>query len=141
MPRQVLTLRTARSATAVLTLTGSLLAAAPAHASASTCTPWATYVPNGAGVGQNNLRAVAVTSRRNAWAVDDYVAASGPAARILHWTGGRWKPQHTPGPAGLQLYGVAAVSASNAWAVGSRAESEPVRGACVPARRGGDVGV
>jgi hypothetical protein len=118
MPRRVLTLRTVRSAAAVLTLTGSLLAAAPARVSAAACTPWTSYVPGGAGVGQNELRAVAVTSRQNAWAVDDFVATSGPAARILHWTGGTWKPQHTPGPAGLQLYGIAAVSASNAWAAG-----------------------
>ena len=118
MPRQLLALRVARSAAGALTLTGSLLLTAPASASLSACSPWATFLPAGAGVGANILKGVAVTSRQNAWATDNYAAPSKPEARILHWNGSGWKPQRTPGPAGMNLYGMAAVTASDAWAVG-----------------------
>ncbi len=43
-----------------------------------------------------------------------------PATRqIVHWNGTAWKRMPSPGPpAGPNLYGVAATSARNAWAVG-----------------------
>ncbi len=57
-----------------------------------------------------------------AWAVGDY--KHGPVLRTLieHWGGRRWKIQRSRNPAGGThnnlLYGVAATSATNAWAVG-----------------------
>jgi hypothetical protein len=109
--------RVVNSVAASLLVTGSLLVIGPASASAAGC-GWTTLRPAGAGVGQNVLQSVTVISPRNAWAVNDFVAATGPAARILHWNGSGWRAQHTPGPAGDQLYSVTATSASNAWAVG-----------------------
>ena len=37
---------------------------------------------------------------------------------IVRWNGTAWKKVPSPSPAGSTLYGVAATSASNAWAVG-----------------------
>jgi hypothetical protein len=82
--------------------------------------------PSGQGDG---LIAVAATSASSAWAV-----GSAGSSRILsttlieHWDGRTWK--HVPSPApqpgcggcqfpGDSLFGVAATSASNAWAVGT----------------------
>jgi len=68
------------------------------------------------------LTGVAATSGSNAWAVGfiDNVKTS-PQSLILHWNGTAWKqvPSPNPSTSGDFLYGVAATSASNAWAVGS----------------------
>ena len=67
------------------------------------------------------LDAVAATSARNAWAVGDSTnCGCGPGiSLILHWNGAAWTrvPSPTPG-GGTILRGVAATSATNAWAVG-----------------------
>ena len=44
---------------------------------------------------------------------------------ILHWNGAAWTQVPSPAPAGrsAELYGVAAVSAASAWAVGQAAAS------------------
>jgi hypothetical protein len=78
--------------------------------------------PSLRGVG---LDAVAATSASNAWAVGSYSNPNSPpyAPRTLveHWNGRRWAAQPSPsvGSQANELYGVAATSASNAWAVGS----------------------
>ena len=59
---------------------------------------------------------MAATSARSAWAVGS--TASGQTL-IVRWNGTAWKRIPSPSPAGSTLYGVAATSASNAWAVGS----------------------
>jgi hypothetical protein len=73
------------------------------------------------------LRGVAVVSARNAWAVGFIHppdgagprAASTHAALILHWNGTAWKQVPSPNPGGpVNLWGVAATSARDAWAVG-----------------------
>jgi hypothetical protein len=49
------------------------------------------------------------------------VGASTDGARtvILHWNGTSWQPVASPSPTGSNdLFGVAATSAGNAWAVG-----------------------
>jgi hypothetical protein len=72
------------------------------------------------------LRGVAAVSATDAWAVGD---APGPdplgdsQTLIAHWNGTRWKQVPSPNPeTGLYwndyLYGVAATSTTNAWAVG-----------------------
>src|SRR5262245_59206167 len=69
------------------------------------------------------LEAVAGTSGRNIWAVGEYSTSTGDKTLIAHWGGTRWRqvpsPNPASGPAGINvLYGVAALSASDAWAVG-----------------------
>jgi hypothetical protein len=78
--------------------------------------------PNPGGGSGSELNAVTATSAGNAWAVGD-TNFTGGAARtlILHWNGHAWKVQQSPNPGSRSnaLDGVSAVSASNAWAVGS----------------------
>jgi len=69
------------------------------------------------------LSAIAATSARDAWAVGSFTASSGPKTLIEHWNGTKWAQVPSPNPAGsvseIGLNGVAATSASNAWAVGT----------------------
>jgi hypothetical protein len=72
---------------------------------------------------ESDLYGVAATSASNAWAVGEvFTEGSGHPQRPLveRWNGTAWKRQHAPNPGGpfTQLYGVAATSATNAWAVG-----------------------
>jgi len=71
------------------------------------------------------LNGVAATSARSAWAVGDSTdCGCGPGlSLILRWNGTSWKkvPSPTPG-GGTTLFGVAAVSARRAWAVGLTGE-------------------
>ena len=68
------------------------------------------------------LLGVAATSASNAWAVGGY--SNSPLSGhektlILHWNGKTWKQVPSPSPAAISgLSGVAATSATNAWAVG-----------------------
>ena len=65
-----------------------------------------------------NLRALAAASTNDVWAVGDVDAVGGEHALIEHWDGSRWSV--TPNPAnGGSLSGVAAISPTDAWAVGS----------------------
>jgi hypothetical protein len=83
--------------------------------------------------GVSGLSGVAATSPRNAWAV----GSSFPSRRstrtetlIEHWNGKAWKVQVSPNRRGFylnQLSGVAASSATNAWAVGYSFGSSPTR--------------
>ena len=73
-----------------------------------------------------SLYSVAATSASDAWAVGRYVDPSHKASTlILHWNGSAWSQVPSPNPPnGVALYslvGVAATSASNAWAVGNDA--------------------
>lgn len=79
--------------------------------------------PGGPSEGDSNeLLGVAATSARNAWAVGSYSDGKAYKMLILHWNGRSWKqvPSHFPGclKAGDGLYGVAATSTHDAWAVG-----------------------
>ncbi len=63
---------------------------------------------------------MAVTPRGHAWAVGD--RGTRPVSLILHWNGTRWRQVPSPSPVrGSRLWGVAAASASSAWAVGCAA--------------------
>jgi hypothetical protein len=70
-----------------------------------------------------SLSGVSVTSRKNVWAVGTYRSSVAPFDRtlILHWNGKSWKQVPSPNPDsyGNWLYAVAAVSAADAWAVGT----------------------
>jgi hypothetical protein len=69
----------------------------------------------------NELFGVAATSPTDAWAVGDE-NGYGPYVLVEHWNGKVWRVQKSPKPGGSkngsQLTGVAATSATNAWAVG-----------------------
>jgi hypothetical protein len=69
------------------------------------------------------LYAVAATSARDAWAVGATVNVNGHDNTVIeHWDGTAWRLVPSPSPGGItgspQLYAVAAISASDAWAVG-----------------------
>src|SRR5438093_9952474 len=70
----------------------------------------------------DELLGVAVTSSRDAWAVGDYSNGAAQQTLIQHWNGNRWKRVASRNPGGSErdnvLSGVAATSASDAWAVG-----------------------
>jgi len=69
----------------------------------------------------NVLTGVAAISATNIWAVGFSRAATGPERTlIVHWNGASWKQVASPNPSSLgnSLSGVAATSATNAWAVG-----------------------
>jgi hypothetical protein len=77
----------------------------------------------------NRLSSVAATSASNVWAVGDYISNSpgDPDLTLVeHWNGTAWTQVPSPNPSGDNvLYGVAATSASNAWAVGFYSPSGP----------------
>jgi hypothetical protein len=88
-----------------------------------TGTTWKQVHSPNPGSAFNKLYGVAVVSSRRAWAVGDYSNSnSGTRARalILRWNGTAWKRVRSPNPGSAldNLTGVAATSASNAWAVG-----------------------
>jgi eukaryotic-like serine/threonine-protein kinase len=85
-------------------------------------TSW-QQVPSPSPGGSVSLSGVAITSGRNAWAVGVVGGGTSPAASlILHWNGATWQQVPFPSPSegkyGNALGGVAATSATNAWAVG-----------------------
>jgi hypothetical protein len=74
--------------------------------------------------GSGYLSGVAATSAGNAWTVGQVGPAPGsnsPAGPLVeHWNGRQWTVQRSqPLPGGGQFSAVAALSAANAWAVGS----------------------
>jgi hypothetical protein len=85
-------------------------------------TVWKQVATPNPGAATNELSGVRVRSTNAAWAVGD--TGNDPhllQTLILHWNGTRWTRVASPNPgtgAG-GLSGVAATSASNAWAVGS----------------------
>jgi hypothetical protein len=87
-------------------------------------TKWVQAVsPNPSGtVTEMDLAGAAATSASNAWAVGTYNTSTSTSQNIIieRWNGTAWKlvPSPDPGPEPF-LFGVAAASASDAWAVGS----------------------
>jgi hypothetical protein len=69
----------------------------------------------------NYLYGVDAVSANDVWAVGAYADSTGPAQTlVLHWDGTAWTvvPSPNRGTTDNKLYGVAAVSANDAWAVG-----------------------
>jgi hypothetical protein len=87
-------------------------------------TAWTQQTSPNPGSAFNTLYGVAATSATNAWAVGYYDNGGNTPDRTLieHWNGTVWKQVPSPNPGGSsgasQLFGVAAISATNAWAVG-----------------------
>ncbi len=76
-------------------------------------------------VSYGQLGGIAVISQCEAWAVGYWlVGAAGNAAVAQRWNGRAWRSVAVPipaGAAGSELYGVAAISAKDVWAVGEYA--------------------
>jgi hypothetical protein len=76
------------------------------------------------------LQGVAAVAPSSAWAVGRCATSTGTRALIEHWNGRRWSIQAIPNPRGArfsQFSAVAALSASDAWAVGSYVSSNQTR--------------
>ncbi len=106
-----------RALAASLMLAAALTVLGPGAASAATC-------GNGAGQpvqpgSSDILGGVAITSCR-VWAVGDYIVAGNVRTLVERWNGTAWTLVPSPSPASSYniLSGVAAASASDAWAVG-----------------------
>src|SRR5215472_2024050 len=101
---------------ALCALTPALTAAQPAAAS------WSVQPSPNVPHYSDYLAHVAATSASSAWAVGFSATGSTGTNRTLieHWDGQRWAVQPSPnvGSGRNDLTGVAATSASNAWAVG-----------------------
>jgi hypothetical protein len=108
------------SSTVVLIVCG-MLTVAPTGASAATCQNWATQpvTPSGGAA----LEAVTVVSKCSAWTVGLAIPGPNPSTLVERWNGTSWTIQTSVNPGGGAdaLYGVAATSAANAWAVGYQA--------------------
>jgi len=83
--------------------------------------------PSPSSISYNELHGVSAVSGSDAWAVGFYNATEiGPIKTlILHWNGTAWTKVKSPNPScphyylsDNELYGVSAVSGSDAWAVG-----------------------
>src|SRR5215471_998598 len=78
------------------------------------------------GLNYNFLSGAAATSASNAWAVGSYDSGTGRNPGLIErWNGTAWKqvPSPNPGSVNNDLFGVAATSATSAWAVGFYAGS------------------
>src|SRR6266851_5751224 len=100
---------------AVLGVAGLLLGISPAGSDAAAAAAGTPAVVS--------LGGVAALSSSNAWAVGTWsrTGSSGFKSLIEHWTGGRWRLQTSPSPGNdtNSLAAVAALSVTDAWAVGS----------------------
>jgi len=105
-PALIVPLALAAAAVSLVPVTAAAAGARPAHP--------ASFLTIG-----GSLRAVAVASGGNAWAVGS-VGTVSARTLIVRWNGKTWAKVPSPSPAGSSgLYGVASTSASSAWAVGT----------------------
>lgn len=83
---------------------------------------WSVMKSPNVGPFANELLAVTAVSTSDVWAVGDYLSVKANTLQTLieHWNGQKWSVVSSPDPTFIdnQLYGVAAVSANNIWAVG-----------------------
>ncbi len=84
-------------------------------------TTWEVQPSPNVGSRRNVLNGVAATSATNAWAVGAFNYNGSPRQTLIeHWDGTAWSVQPSPNPGSYSstLSGVAATSATDAWAVG-----------------------
>src|SRR5205085_12498998 len=86
-------------------------------------TAWSVVASPNVGTGSNYLYGVAVVSANDVWAVGYYINGSFNATDetlVEHWDGTSWSVVPSPNldTNYYYLYGVAAVSANDVWAVG-----------------------
>src|SRR5712692_934120 len=113
-----------RAPAASLVIAAALSGLGPGAASASTCVSWTGLQPPSPGSTLNELAGVAVVSSCRAWAVGTYSnPGTGDLTLIERWNGFSWTQVPSPNPSSSVnvLFGVAATSPTNAWAVGDYA--------------------
>src|SRR5688572_20899068 len=120
--RMVGTARLRSLAIVCVALSLAVVAGVPARASLpGGPTRW-SIVPSPNEEGANWLAAVDASTGDNAWAVGYYIGSEGRYETLsVRWDGSAWTLVETPNvgeETGDWLYGVAAVSPSEAWAVG-----------------------
>jgi hypothetical protein len=85
-------------------------------------TRWSRVASPNRNNGYNELYGVSAISSSDVWAVGYYNVSSYVSEKtlILHWNGSAWQlvPSPNAGPNANHLYGVAAISTTDAWAVG-----------------------
>ena len=88
---------------------------------------WGIVPSPNPGTSQNILESTVALTPKDAWAVGYQTSENSNAQQILleHWNGTRWGvvPGPNPGKSSNTLYGVAALSSNNVWAVGSASDS------------------
>jgi hypothetical protein len=115
----------ARAAATALALSLAVVVSDSAGASRPAFTRW-SIVPSPNEEGANWLAAIDASAGNDAWAVGYYIGDEGLYETLsAHWDGSAWTLVETlnVGQTGDWLYGVAAVSPSEAWAVGTTAGS------------------
>jgi hypothetical protein len=95
---------------------------------------WSAVGSPNVSAASNTLYGVSASSATSAWAVGDECAVATcpypgyPTDTItLHWNGTKWSLVSSPSPGGAQngLFGVSALSANDAWAVGDTTNTFP----------------
>ena len=99
---------------------------------ASAAGTWSIVRSPNVGALFNNLNGVAVVSANDIWTVGSYSNGRGGPYQTLteHWNGTSWKAIPSPNVAGSkndELLGVAAVSATDIWAVGNYDDSNYIK--------------
>jgi hypothetical protein len=87
---------------------------------------WTEFPLPNVGSNQNSLLAVSDLPSGSTWAAGYFESANWvQQALVEHWDGSQWSviPAANPGSGGDILYGVAALSDSNVWAVGDQRDS------------------
>jgi hypothetical protein len=95
-------------------------------------TSWHIVTSPNPGPSEDILNGVAVVSANEIWAVGSYIVSGyGPLQLLIeHWDGTSWSavssPQPSSGAGNNTLFAVAALSATNVWAVGQYVDSSNV---------------
>jgi hypothetical protein len=107
------------------TLAGITAALLSLAGMASAATGWTVLTPSGLTAGTYNyLNGSFARTDTDAWAVGESTTSTTEVPLALHWNGTAWSSVPTPAPSGSAtdwlFEGVAASSASDAWAVGEQ---------------------
>lgn len=92
------------------------------------CGTWSSIASPNRGSLSNYFDDVAATTTKDVWAVgDDAISDSATRTLIEHWDGSKWSIMASPSPLKTFNYltGVAAISSTDAWAVGSYSNNGP----------------
>jgi hypothetical protein len=92
-------------------------------------TRWTAFPLPNVGAQQNLLQAVSMPGPGKAWAVGDYISGKFQQQTLIeHFDGTVWSVVPSPSPGALQniLYGVAAITDTDVWAVGGFEDSNDV---------------
>ena len=91
-------------------------------------TAWTAMIGDALGPGITTLNGVAMLAADDVWAVGSGSTTAGgtPQTLIEHWDGSAWtvSPSPSPGADGNFLFDIAAVTASDIWAVGDQEQAD-----------------